>query len=405
MVLVRIQCILYIPPIAQRITKLEVLKHVLDIIESKKSSNDIVIILGDFILPFLNWNQGKPLLPNKDLLSEFAEAFLLQQLLQLNDIYNQNGKLLDLILTNKESSFSQVPKAHHYLKSSTSHHHPITIAFNYEAESKSTKKRFLSVNRFDCEMASNRLMESTESTLPFLNGVFLFSMDDMMSITNRISNIVIATTTTKGLQIPKWAGRHPCLKGDVNYFQLLRKYRLQYKKYRSDPFLSSKNVMKAYHMSLLTRFNEKKAITSMMEEDQSLSLNFFKVVKLSKGLTVTPSSLTFEGKLYENDNITALINSFKTNFDNTSTYTINNYNIEVIYKKYSRGDDNKLWSKFVMDINHTEVKDAILSLKEKKNSGPMGIRVELFKRNYVYFTYLLTDLYNMIMIIGLLPET
>lgn len=143
----------------------------------------------------------------------------------------------------------------------------------------------------------------------------------------------------------------------------------------------------------------------MIDEGQSRSLNFFKVVKMSKGLSATPSSLTIEGKIYDNDNISALMNSFRKNFDSTTTYTINNDNIEVIYKKYTRGDDTNIWNKFTMDINHTEVADAILSLKDKKNSGPMGIRVELFKRNYVYFTYLLTDLYNMIMINGIIPET
>lgn len=166
-------------------------------------------------------------------------------------------------------------------------------------------------------------------------------------------------------------------------------------------------MMKAFHTSLLTRYNQlkKRAITSLIDEDQSRSLNFFNVVKMSKGLSVTPASLRFEGKLYDNDNISALTYSFRKNFDNTSTYTIDNGNIEVIYKKYTKGDDTSLWNKFEMDINYTEVADAILSLKDKKNPGPMGIRVELFKRNYVYFTHLLTDLYNMIMINGIIPDT
>lgn len=159
----------------------------------------------------MKWDKSQPLIPNSELTSDFAEEFLLRHLSQLNNVKNGNGHILDLVLTNRESQFSTVVKAQHFLKASTIHHHPITMVFNFETFLKEKKQSYLRVRKFNCENASSKLIETTYSTLPLKTGVFQFSLKEMATITNTLRDIAIAATTSKKLKISKWAAAHPWL--------------------------------------------------------------------------------------------------------------------------------------------------------------------------------------------------
>lgn len=396
---------IYIPPISQKLTKLEILKEIFVLTESKMSVGDVKLYTGDFNLPFLKWKKGQPLIPSNDLLMEFVEEITIRNLIQLNHIRNEKGIILDLLLTNNDNQFSTAEKAISMLKPSSIHHNPISITFSFETGMKNKKSSKVIVQNFDCKYASDRIMESTNCTLPFKNGVFLFTKEEMSTITLSLKEIVIASTIKRTLNIPLWASTHPWLNRDIKYFKLLKEYRNHYKLYKLNPSIESRQILHTKQKILVERYNWLKSNTlkSLMTTDESHNQNFFDLVKLSKGRSTLPSKLILNGKMYEEVlKLDALIETFKANFDTTILYHIDNSHIKTIYEKY-KTHVNKIWDKFNLSFTYEEVANTIMKLRDRKNPGPMSIPVELFKKNYEYFTYLLTDIFNMILIDGSLP--
>lgn len=82
---------------------------------------------------------------------------------------------------------------------------------------------------------------------------------------------------------------------------------------------------------------------------------------------------------------------------------MNNDLVTKLFKKYHI-EEHERWKKFSLDVSYEEVADAILKLTDRKNPGPLGAPTIFLKRNYIYFTYLFTDIFNMIMKEGILPE-
>lgn len=168
-----------------------------------------------------------------------------------------------------------------------------------------------------------------------------------------------------------------------------------------------RSIIKRKHKELVSRFNylKERAATLMMDSDTTGSLNFFRIVKLLKGIQSLPAIITQEGIAYEdNGRLSALLKNFSTNFDTDVKFRITNDMVTILYDKYHT-DTHSRWEKFTIEISNEEVADEILKLKERKNPGPMGIPSAFIKKNYIAFTYILTDMFNMIMTNGELPSS
>lgn len=106
-------CAVYLPPPA----KLETQQQFLNNADLVLSHVDNAIVLGDFNLNFINWTPRAncsymmPSNYNKTLGYSLIDFMSLNNLYQFNNILNADGKMLDLVLTNSESSFVTKPNS------------------------------------------------------------------------------------------------------------------------------------------------------------------------------------------------------------------------------------------------------------------------------------------------------
>lgn len=140
------------------------------------------------------------------------------------------------------------------------------------------------------------------------------------------------------------------------------------------------------HQLLVTRFNwlKEKAASALMDQDHSGSLNFYKVVKLSKGAQTLPFQLNQEGVSFEGiRKRSALMNNFSANFDTNTKFTMNNLLVSKIFYQYHL-EEKPMWKKFTLEVSYEEVANAILRLKEKK-PGYNVYPIHFFKEELCLF--------------------
>lgn len=169
--------------------------------------------MADFNLPFLKWsnisgdyesdNEFAVNIPNNNLSVEFLCEFPGKNFVQHNTIKNQNGVILNLILSKGSGSLSSVEIPEDCLKPSGIHHHPLVISYSYEATILSSAKNIsVMIKKFHCESATEMIDEVMEGMSLLAFGVFNFSLEEMFLITETTENLAKKNTTTKVLRIP-----------------------------------------------------------------------------------------------------------------------------------------------------------------------------------------------------------
>lgn len=90
------------------------------------------IYVGDFNLGHLSWNNCNNLVPfhvNSNIDSLFFDFLCIQNLIQINNIYNENSRLLDLVLVDKEL-VSEVSSPVVPIFGNSVHHSPVIVDFS-----------------------------------------------------------------------------------------------------------------------------------------------------------------------------------------------------------------------------------------------------------------------------------
>ncbi|XP_053691606.1 uncharacterized protein LOC128740120 [Sabethes cyaneus] len=136
--------VIYLPP--DRVNNVDVIEKLiksLDWIVSQLHAKDNIIIIGDFNLRSITWqlNTNGFLYPNATRSSNsvtsscLLDAFSTACLGQLNRIFNENGRLLDLCFVSKEVTNISLTHAPCPLVKDCRHHPPLLLSMHYEARS------------------------------------------------------------------------------------------------------------------------------------------------------------------------------------------------------------------------------------------------------------------------------
>lgn len=391
----------YIPPNSEQITYLQHLNALKSVLFSI-NPEDLVFVFGDFNLPYLSWKFLPDSLCYSPInINNFIEEFLNNIsdlcLFQINGVFNDSKKLLDLVFVNEPKDCTLT--RHHPITRPEDRHHPtIEVSCNYPFSVKPNKKLnnikdycFKKTNYSDlrfCLSNTNWLeILSLSSGTPaaidasinsFYNTLFYY-IDDCVP--------KYAVVNKSG---PPWNSNSLSrLKNIKNKF---------YKKYKQTGLLIDYSKYSLYRAKYnLLNHNLYKNYLNMMKLNLKRDPKaFFKFVNSKRKSVGFPSSMKYLAT--ESSNHMDTSNMFADFF--ASTYSNEEYDSSKIYPFYIP-EQQPISFPFVTTANITTL---LLKLKSSFYSGPDGIPSCLLINCAEIIAIPLTILFNLSIKHGYFPK-
>lgn len=200
-------------------------------------SNEIVIqenvalLVGDFNLNTVSWQISSELFlepfQTGNKFSEILDAISYFGLMQFNNVYNSNNKILDLILSNKNNSILNVNQSLHYLVQENHHHRALDFLWNISLTKclSHSNMQIYNFNKANYDNVNHQLSQvNWEESL--LNN----EMNAMVEIFYNIIN----TTIQQFVPVRKIKGRFPVFFGfeTIKIIKQKNKFHKRYKRYK-----------------------------------------------------------------------------------------------------------------------------------------------------------------------------
>lgn len=174
-----------------------------------KFPTDEIILLGDFNLPKIQWQQHHEipgaLSPYSDTTFTLVEQTFINMcstycLHQINSTVNSDGRALDLILTTEILNFNiEIPDPNDQIDNNSRHHSAVTLAINYISTA-ANQQNYITIRRINNQKASEQLsltpfnlFEDSEFQIDFDEESSHF-VDKINYITNTINTVISQNT-------------------------------------------------------------------------------------------------------------------------------------------------------------------------------------------------------------------
>lgn len=350
------------------------------------------MIIGDFNLPFLNWqtktNQDvHELIPtnfNCNLGYIFVDFISLNNLTQFNDVLNTNNRILDLVLSNINNISVKV--CENPLIKLDAHHPALEINTNVYAkcQPKITQKPFATHNfkKADYSIVNKELglidWVKEISTIEDIDSALAKFYDVLRSVID----MTIPLSIPRNLNFPSWFSR--------NLIRLIKekdKIRKKYKIYNNPrDQLELKLANKRVKLLIKSCYNE--YITNVEISLKKSPKNFWSFIKQQKGKNSNiPSEVYLDNKIaHSGDDI---CNLFASHF--SSIYSPNDDRIDTnitCTKHFPQCILNKI------KIRENDIVKVLKSIDISKGAGPDGIPPIFIKKTYRHLSLPLKILFE-----------
>lgn len=324
-------CVLYLCKQNQGLTFSQQLDNFLNKLSDLviNNPNDKILIIGDFNMSNILWtSQGPFMAPSNYTNSDecaLIDDLYTHGLCQYNGIYNQYGKLLDLVLSNDIVSVSECMNA---LVPIDPYHKALVIHINYTIFDHLKPAPLLKYfyNRGDYASINNELSVicwEEEFSKRTLDNCLTFLYDTFKKLRNKF----VPSKEIKSNSYPAWFSL-PLIKAIKEKHKYLNKY----KKYNNKSDLVSFNILRdrVKRMERECYNNYINRVESNIAKNPKQFWSFIKSRSNSRGL---PSSLKYNGKLFNSG--TDICNAFSDYFS-TSFLAPNNSNLIPTSSKIGR---------------------------------------------------------------------
>lgn len=420
---------LYIPPYKRRMLSL--------MNEFKKLMNEVnklhadgeTLICGDFNLSGIQWqhtaeNTGNltPIRASTQAELRFIEEITSSGLHQMNSYPNSKNVFRDLILSTNMTNFQVVlPLAEELIDNFSINHNAFVSVITYDMENdvsntKSRRRERLNLAATSAAFQNLHLNEPTQTDVDetfFDQPLSLAIKIDI--ITDRFRHIQESNTVSRNISSHADAPNHPWTTNTK--FKALWNRRRQLKKvYMNDPSVTNRTALKTANIEMAALYNTLKEsyYNKMIREihidrnDRRKFYNFVRTKRISR--TGMPTAMQYLGTLYYgNDRFVVLCSFLQSCFRNSSTEFSHDYNIFNeqaldLYRIEYKSTHEALWNQYINWFNIDQVTEAIMSLNDKKDPGPMGITAGFFKHNCLHIAPVLLNIFNVMLETGFVPE-
>lgn len=387
----------YVPPEMKFQSNDTYTEHLLAIttaFETSKSS-DIVLAIGDFNLPSISWkcsqkcNYLVPIIKN-GCVNNFIQSLLNYGLFQVNHIYNNYGKFLDLIFTNHPSEVSLHPS--NPVTYPVDPHHP-TIDLKFYSQIISSTSVFKNRKVYCYSKADYSKLKALISSIDWN---FVLISHDFDSMIQKFYDTLHAFIS---LTVPKIFDRHnigPPWNNAV-LATLKNKKNKMYKKYKSSGssinFCNYSIARSEYNIENKRAYNN--YLIRMKRQFKSNPKSFYKFVKSKRRSSEFPKSMKFgSSTAYDDSSISNLFAKFFS-----TTYCSKTYNQTVPYP-YDISQSTLINISF---ISESTVLSHLKSIKNSFSPGPDGIPSNILRNCADSLSYPLTIIFNESLRTGYLP--
>lgn len=412
----------YIRPgkVHERRVMIHELDRVLNALRTKYP-NDELIMLGDYNMPNIVWHHedGTPrTLPSEVGCTTYERAFIkvIQKysLIQLNNISNSNGAILDLVLSSSSTSLSVEAAAPEeaWDKRSISH---IPLAISY------TAKKSLHTETLKQKMNNRILLQQTKSmlenllfpTIDFEDSIIDGGLPVIRKINKTIENVARiqrqCTIARKGKDTTEKS--HPWARGR-KYLALKRARNAAQRVYYLSWLNADKAKLKRANIDLMKEYNKQKSLyyARLIQNSAGKSRELFTIMKEKRKPTQRlPIRMTYNGQSFYGASRAQKIAEYLESCFIPSSMVFSNdfdeYDIQLgdIYREHFTEENTRLWDDFSNEFGLNDVCKVIDELSLKKDCGPMGIATALIKYNSATLAPILKNLFDGILMSGRMP--
>lgn len=203
------------------------------------------------------------------------------------------------------------------------------------------------------------------------------------------------------------------LKNNKQYFKAYNHKCNAKKIHDKFPSNTSKINLSTAHTKLMEIYNKLKLkyYDQLIRNNSKDYKQFYRLMSTKrKIINVLPPIMIFNNIKYSNDlRYHFLCKQLQSNFQEPTVSFASNQEdshnqLGDIYREYATVDQNNIWENYVNSFNISEVTDAINSLDENKDSGPMQIQAKFLKFNNATIAPILTNIFNSILETGFIPH-
>lgn len=377
----------YIPPHADADTYKSHLEAVHKI---PVQHNDILMVFGDFNIPNSSWVRdgqvSSILLPTSIAprhCADFIEGLLNKGMVQVNNIYNNMDRLLDLIFTNEFLNVEVI--APHPLSKLDRYHPPVLLSYEWHLEPSFIvspprlnfqKADFISINNFLASIDFERefICKSLDEKITFFYGALL----------EAIAKFVPSSTTKRNDRYPWWNKRLQALKNKRNK---------EWKRFRATGFREQfENVMQQF-MTLNEQLYGAYA-TRMKSAIKSNPSMFWRFVNKKRSNENSPKILRLGNTTSTNEKQQA--NLFVTFFSS-------NFHCSRSHHLVDRGRNTPEMDQVFL-LDEYNVFCELLKINVKKGTGPDGVHPLVLKHCSSLIYKPLTAIFNESLQSGIFPD-
>lgn len=389
----------------------------------KQDSNDKeIFIVGDFNWPMATWEYVEDvpgLLVNtfsgNALLNKFCNVLAANGLHQRNKNKNENGRVLDLVVTTTECIVTSDTFVIG-LDRSTQHHRPIEIRISLS----DSEQQEQIITQNDIKLSRSKMMffnsELQEIQPNHLLNALAGNSSPFLAAVN--------ATVDKFAQIQEKSTRHNVkriLHGQCNHpWTINKEFVNAYKKKlwartkdrafgTQETRMALKNayqVLYAIYNSLKTKYYAK-----ILNENCTDTRRFYSLMRSKrKPIAKLPNLMSVNGRLLTGDArcvamVTALSKIFEQRHSGFATdQAMAHDQLRELYTQNFNVANATKWPNFQIAFTMNEIEKALMEINPRKDPGPMGLSCKMLQYSSEVTVPLLYDIINGIVQTGFIPE-
>ena len=357
----------------------EVEKHLRAIAQKKKYSKHIV--LGDFNLSKTSWPEGQSTDNIEKLFIDlFGDLGLQQMICQPT---HQAGRILDLLLTTRESTVREISVASQHTVCH-SDHFAINFLIDSKVERVIHKRKTLNFKKANWE-GLNKALNSVKWDSLIGNDESETSWKKFKVVLSSLIDKFIPTVVVKDNNHPPWY--------DDETFKMHKKKARLRQKYKDSELTADYENYSECRKQFKILINEKMRSYVEDESDPGLiSKKFWKYLKSTSGGTRVPETISYGSRFRNNPGgQSELFNEFFCDqFSEAS-----NYDIDIDFTHDSDFD---------IDFDFRKIRKLLKMVNPNKAAGPDGIHGKILKNCAVSLAYPLSLIFRTTYNSGMIPK-
>ena len=357
-------CCVYLPGGPKHSYLLDVFILQLNNIMQNCNSDDTFLLLGDFNLPDISWeyiNNDSFLTPasfTSPISVDFVDALNLQGLYQFNNVSNQLGRILDLILCSK--NMVTVLPCDNPLVVEDTHHKAINISLSLIPDmplQNLQKKKVFIFQKGDYRAINEKLATYNWKSI-FSNHKINDAVALFYDIFNDLINIHVPTKYVWPAKYPPWYNS-----ALIKICKEKQKYHKKYKLHGNPTDYKTFSLLRS-RLKNLSHTNYTSYFKGIENEILNSSKRFWSYVKFKKAASSVPNQLTYQNKTANNgEDICNLFSEYFASVFVPNTSLPENHPVNVPGPADIQG----------VQINVNVLENIIKELDTSKGAGPDGI--------------------------------